>query len=72
MLGEIPGVESVTNFPPLGINALKLDEVYSITNEGDYTLTVQPVLYKKRIETNLLDRVDLPSVSTKIHLMPSR
>jgi hypothetical protein len=69
MLGEISG--SATNFPPVGINALKLEEVYSVTNEGDYTLTVQPVLYKKRVETNLLDRVDLPTVSTKIHLMPS-
>jgi hypothetical protein len=71
IVGEIPGSESVTNFPPLGINALKLDEAYSVTNEGDYKLTVQPVLYKKRIETNILDRVDLPSVTTKVHLLPN-
>jgi hypothetical protein len=61
---------SSTNLPPLQyISLLKLDEIYSVTNEGDYTLTVQPVLYKKRIETNLLDRVDLPSVTTKVHLV---
>jgi hypothetical protein len=62
---------SVTNHPPPYLGLLKLDEIYSVTNEGDYTLTVQPVLYKKRIETNLLDRVDLPSVTTKVHLVPN-
>jgi len=67
MIGEI---NCVTNWPPPYLSFLKLDEVYSITNEGDYTLTIRPVLYKKRIETNILDRVDLPSVATKIHLTP--
>jgi hypothetical protein len=63
---------SVTNQPPPVISLLKLDEIYSVTNEGDYTLTVEPVLYKQRIGTNILDRVDLPSVTTKIHLLPSQ
>jgi hypothetical protein len=71
MMGEIPRTMAVTNWSPCVINALKLDEIYSVTNEGDYTLTVQPVLYKKRIETNILDRVDLPSVTTKVHLVPN-
>lgn len=62
---------SVTNRPPFNIGFLKLDEIYSVTNEGDYTLTVQPVLYKMRVGTNLLDRVDLPSVTTKVHLVPN-
>jgi hypothetical protein len=76
----------VSNGPPFYVGGYRLKDAYSITNEGDYTLTVCPVLYKnltgKKIDvsdenfhisnTNLLDRVDLPSVSAKIHLMPSR
>ncbi len=63
---------SGTNQPPYVIGFLKLDETYSITNAGDYTLTVQPVLYK-RSNTNqaILNRVDLPSVATKVHLLPN-
>ena len=50
---------------------LKLDEVYSITTKGDYTLTVQPVLYKRRnADATTLDRVDLPAVTTKVHFDP--
>jgi len=69
--GMIGKIECFTNWPPPYLGFLKLDQIYSVTNEGDYTLTVQPVLYKKRIETNILDRVDLPSVTTKVHLVPN-
>ena len=64
---------SLTNRPPFYIGYLKLDYIYSVTNEGDYTLTVQPVLYKRYNHTNdaILDRVDLPSVTTKVHLVPN-
>jgi len=64
-------IDSTTNRPPFFVGLFRLDYIYSVTNEGDYTLTVQPVLYKKRIETNILDRVDLPSVTTKVHLVPN-
>lgn len=73
----------VTNGPPCPI-AYREFRNYSITNEGDYTLTVRPVLYQnrtgKKIEltkdfhetnTNYFDRVDLPSVTTKVHLVPN-
>jgi len=60
-----------TNLPPFNVGLLKLDEIYSVTNEGDYTLAVEPVLYKKRVETNILDRVDLPCITTQIHLFPN-
>ena len=56
---------------PKQINSLNLYDLYSISNEGDYTLTIQPVLYEQRIGTNTLDRVDLPSVATKVHLVPN-
>ena len=70
MVGE---VSSPTNRPPANIGLLKLDEVYSITNEGEYTLTVQPVLYKQRNQADaaILDRMDLTSVTTKVHLVPN-
>jgi hypothetical protein len=68
---------------PLPISKFVLGDLYSITNEGDYTLTVQPVLYKFGNGTNLTDmfgnkytdilnRVDLPSVATKVHLVPNK
>ena len=66
---------SSTNRPPMYIGLLKMEDLYCITNEGDYTLTVQPVLYKQYDhpgDSALLDRVDLPSVSTKIHLVPNQ
>jgi hypothetical protein len=51
------------------ISDLNLNELYSITNEGDYTLAVQPVIYKSRSDNSeLLDRVSLPCVTTTVHL----
>jgi len=69
--GMIGKIECFTNWPPPYLGYLNLDTIYSITNEGDYTLAVQPVLYKKRMGTNILDRVDLPCVTTKVHIGPS-
>jgi hypothetical protein len=99
----------VSNGGPYSLGIYRLNDVYSITNKGDYTLTVRPVVYgqhpdyvalsgeqlkellKKRgsyniayyekngvflVNTNANDptlyRMDLPSVSAKIHLMPSQ
>lgn len=71
--GIVGEIGSVTNRPPDYVGFLKLDEIYSVTNKGDYTLTVQPVLYKRynHADPAILDRVDLPSVTTKIQLLPS-
>jgi hypothetical protein len=60
---------------PMAIIWFKLGDLYSVTNEDDYTLTVCPVLYKQGVGTNyseVLKRVDLPCVTTKIHLVPAR
>jgi hypothetical protein len=65
-------IDSTTNRPPFPyVGLFPLDYIYSITNEGDYTLTVQPVLYKRynHSDDSILDRVDLPSVTTKVHLV---
>lgn len=69
----------VTNGGPDTVGRYRLNDLYSITIEGTYTFTVHPVIYKDKsgvsedgnmAATNLLDRVDLPSVSAKIHLIP--
>jgi len=71
----------VTNGGPDTVGHYRLNDLYSITNEGIYTLTIRPVIYKdtrgvseesNMAATNLFDRVDLPSVSAKIHLLPSQ
>ena len=54
------------------ICSLNLYDLYSITNGSDYSLTIQPVFYiQKSFGSEFLDRVDLPSVTTKVHLVPS-
>ncbi|GEM_PF-2086775 len=100
-------VEGFTNNTPTEIGKIDLDRIYSIQKEGDYTLTICPVLYKHRwhqinvsgerlnellkqyptnisysddgrlflVTTNvndkILERVDLPCVTAKIHLVPN-
>ena len=52
------------------ICSLNLYDLYSITNAGDYTLTIQPVLYlHKSYDSEFLDRIDFPIVTTKVHLV---
>ena len=63
----------VSNGPPCHIGYIKFNDIFSIKTEEDYTLTVQPVLYRMHTEggtfQGYLDRVDLPSVTTKVHLV---
>lgn len=65
----------VSNGPPCHIGYIKFNDIFSIPTEGDYTLTVQPVLYRMHYDggtfQGYLDRVDLPSVTTKVHLVPN-
>jgi hypothetical protein len=65
----------VSNGPPCHIGYIKFNDIFSIKTEGDYTLTMQPVLYRMHMEggtfQGYLDRVDLPSVTTKVHLVPN-
>jgi hypothetical protein len=57
---------------PRQISSLNLYDLYFITKQGDYTLTVQPVLYmQKSYASEFLDRMDLPSVTTNVHLVPN-
>ena len=65
----------VSNGPPCHIGYITFKGVFDIKVEGDYTLTVQPVLFRMHNEggtfQGYLDRVDLPSVTTKVHLVPN-
>jgi hypothetical protein len=65
----------VSNGPPCQIGFIKFDDIFDIKAEGDYTLIVQPVLYRMHYDggtfQGYLDRVDLPSVTTKVHLVPN-
>jgi len=66
----------------VGICMFNLNDLYPIINEGDYTLTVQTVLYKcdepaiyqytVPYRTNVvLHRFDLPSLTITVHLVPN-
>jgi hypothetical protein len=65
----------VRNGPPCWIGYIKFNDIFDIKAEGDYTLTVQPVLYRMHNDggtfQGYLDRVDLPSITTKVHLVPN-
>ena len=66
----------VSNGPPCQIGYVLFNDLFAIKAEGDYTLTVQPVLYRMHCEggtfQGYLDRVDLPSVTTKVHLVSNQ
>jgi hypothetical protein len=63
-----------SNGPPCHIGFIRFNDIFSIKVEGDYTLTVQPVLFRMHYDggtfQGYLDRADLPSVTTKVHLKP--
>jgi hypothetical protein len=71
-----PFVGFVSNGPPCQVGYIKFSDIFPIEKEGDYTLTVQPVLFRMHYDggtfQGYLDRVDLPCVTTKVHLLPSK
>ena len=74
--GIFPGRGPIYDWFLLGPNspnmlkAFVIGDVYQIMKEADYTLTVFPVIYKFETNGEYADRIDLPSVTTKIHLAP--
>lgn len=61
-----------TNGGPFILTYAKVDDLYRIKREGDYTLAICPTIYKFGTNPEYLDRIDLPCVTTKIHLVPSQ
>jgi hypothetical protein len=60
----------VTNGAPAQLQELKITDVCRVQKEGDYSLTVCAVVYKFGGNWDYLDRLDLPPVTTRIHLTP--
>lgn len=57
---------------PDKLKVFSIEEAYRIEKEGDYTLTVYPVIYHHVTDQPFVTRFDLPCVTTKIHLVPTR
>jgi hypothetical protein len=55
---------------PSLLKQFSLSDVYQINREEDYTLTVFPEIYKFETNYQYADRVDLPRISTTVHLKP--
>ena len=61
-----------TNGGPFTLANVNIAKLYQIPKENDYALTVCPVIYKFGTNVNYLERVILPSVTLKIHLIPAQ
>jgi len=55
---------------PMELLRFTIQDVYLIKTEGDYTLTIWPVIYQFSTDEQFVNRIDLPLVSRKIHLRP--
>lgn len=51
-------------------NEIAVNNIYHVKQEGDYTLSVCPIIYRFETNREYLDRVDWPCVSINIHLQP--
>jgi len=60
-----------TNSPPSFLKGVSINDVYNIKTEGDYNLTVCVAIFKYGTSKGFLDRIDLPCITTKIHLRPN-
>lgn len=69
--GSMDVIWFTTNSGPKILTNIYLNAVYRIDCEGDYRLTVRPAIYEFGGDS-FLDRVDLPTVTTKVHLAPTK
>jgi hypothetical protein len=60
-----------TNGGPFNLSNFNLNNLYNIPRADDYVLTVCPAIYKFGTNINYLELVNLPCVTTKIHLAPN-
>jgi hypothetical protein len=59
-----------TNSGPGRLREMKFKDIYRVPKEGEYTLTVDVVIYRFETNWHYLDRLDLPCITTKVHLTP--
>lgn len=57
---------------PEPLKDFNIQDVYRITNAGDYTLKICVAIYQFAPDRKSVLRIDLPCVTTKIHLTPSK
>ncbi len=65
-------ISFLTNGGPYPLTNINLNNVYIVTTEGDYKLTVCPTIYKFESNRQYLDRIELPSVTSQVHLFPNK
>ena len=58
-------------YPTLKLKVFSIEDAYRVEKEGDYMLTVYPVIYQFMPDRPFVSRFDLPCVSIKIHLVPT-
>jgi len=56
---------------PTVLADIPLQEVYHIEKEGEYPLTICPAIYEFTPDRKAVFRIDLPCVTTTIHLSKS-
>lgn len=57
------------NKEPSRMTVIHYNDLYTITNKGDYTFVVQPVVYKSnRTNAAILERVASPPLKTKVYM----
>lgn len=52
--------------------SFRIQDLYQVDQEGDFVLTIAVSLYKFAADRQSVSRVDLPSVTTTVHLFPNR
>jgi hypothetical protein len=55
---------------PLVLGRFSVQDLFRIEKEGDYTLSVCPVIYEFAADRKSVSRIDLPCVTTSVHLAP--
>jgi|GEM_PF-5208431 hypothetical protein len=58
-----------TNGSPARLYEIELRDMFLIRTEGDYTLSICPIVYKMELDKKHLSQIALPFLRTNIHLL---
>jgi hypothetical protein len=58
-----------TNGNPAKLDVVELRDVFQVPSEGDYSLSLCPIIYRREFDKLHLDQIALPCLSTNIHLL---
>jgi hypothetical protein len=68
LIGFLPLSQNI----PILLKEFYIQDAYQIKDEGDYTATIWPTIYRFSTNKQFVVRMDFPPVSMKIHLTPSQ